>query len=184
MPLLLKSQLPGIRSWRSGNNLTVSLTASTPTMPRWWLTATISPATLVLSRSVPWPPAYPPSWSGGNAGSRDRDVHYNKSRANFIPSLICLILSWSKVVIKVSRCAFGMVMIVSRLITHFLGSPSDWSKETSTGMFRIVEVISATVTALRTEYAASLESNTTGRLPMGGGKFAHHTSPLFMLKLT
>jgi hypothetical protein len=74
-----------------------------------------------------------------------------KSRANFIASSSLSIFSGARLVIFSASNSFLIVMMVSRFITHFLGKPSSVPRCTSTGILRMVEVISATVTALRTE---------------------------------
>ncbi|MEA2717194.1 MAG: hypothetical protein QOI99_1511 [Actinomycetota bacterium] len=77
-----------------------------------------------------------------------------------------------------SRITFGMVIMLSHVMTLSSGRPSATPTCTSDRMPRIVRVIGAHVTAFRTSMAASLVSTQTGRRPAGGPRSAQTMSPL------
>jgi hypothetical protein len=84
--------------------------------------------------------------SVGPGGGAD----YVRSRANRIAASTSCIFSAESTAIRCRINVFGIVAISSRLATHREGRPSLVSSGTSTGMFLMVLVTGATVTADRT----------------------------------
>src|SRR5579862_5629131 len=77
-----------------------------------------------------------------------------------------------------SRIVFGIVTMLSHVITLSSGRPSSPPTRTSDRMPRMVRVIGAQVRALRTSMAASRVSTHTGRRPAGGPRSVQKMSPL------
>jgi len=90
------------------------------------------------------------------------------------------ILSELNIVIKDPILLFETVCMWSRFMAQFLIIPFAFDSETSEGMFRIVDVMGATVISPRNSNAESLVRITTGRFLSGFANIYHLISPLLI----
>lgn len=89
-----------------------------------------------------------------------------------------------RMVIKPPRFCFGTVCKLSKLTADSVETPSSTGNNTtSVGICRIVDVIGATMTPVRTSKAESRVKIKTGRRLSGGRKVYQRISPLFIVPL-
>jgi hypothetical protein len=90
----------------------------------------------------------------------------------------CIFLAFNRVM-RSPRLILGTVCRLSKFAAQVFGSPSSFVKRTSVGIFRIVDVIGATVTEFSTAMAVSGVRTSTGRFLSGALYVYQRTSPQF-----